>query len=407
MIKYLAIIVVTVGLCAQSSFSIAQSTADRMYGNAEAQALVKQGNALWAEKKVAEAFEKFRLANIADPKASAPLSTVASLYFMLSTTVPAERVSDFRQRSKQFSEQALQLNPEDPVAQEVLRRLSAPNHIETLSKNADAMRSYNEAEQLFQRGEFRQAIQSYQKAVELDPQFAKAELYTGDAYFQLGDYVNAEKFYTRSLALDTRQFQAWRFLAHAQMKLERPIALIKESLIHSIEALPNYLPAWQWYVMAREKEGAVFRQADVRRPLSFREHEMNGRKQFEVLLDKRIQENIQNNDGELWVRYGAFKAAAMGVNTSVPAATKLSPLQMEIEAWQTVFKNIDSRKKLTDPLLLVLQRAVAEDELEVMIYLFLFDEAYRSEFEQWKKTHPASLQAYIDKAALSPRLSPN
>ena len=80
----------------------------------------------------------------------------------------------------------------------------------------EAYKYYSEAEKYENGGDKRKAIQLYERAVELDPEFASAYLSMAVAYFNLGLRSEANKFYQRAFELKDRISDRERYLAEAE-----------------------------------------------------------------------------------------------------------------------------------------------------------------------------------------------
>ncbi|MBC3883186.1 tetratricopeptide repeat protein [Undibacterium sp. LX40W] len=412
MIKKLFTVIIFLGYSAFFCSVHAQGTKESMFGNAKAEALVKEGNVLWSYQKADEALEKYRQASVADPKASAPWSSQAAIFFTAAKLTKPEFVEEYRARSKALAQKALQLNAEDPVALEVLRGLVAPSPQEQLTSNQEAARLFSEAEDLFQRHDFKAAVVKYEAAAAQDPKFARAVLYAGDAYFQLQNFDQAEKLYRKSLDIDPRNFQGWRFLAHAQDKLGRPPEVIKLSLIKSIEIQPNYMPAWDWYAQVSANSGQVLKPISVKRYADLKPVEKDGKKSFGVEIDASIKDATEENGGAAWFLYALAKVPLMatqeataGANLNGEEKALLSPFRLEKAAWTQVFSSKEFVKKINQPTLGLLQQAAQNQELDAAIFILFFEEAYRPDFEAWKKENPTGLQKFIEKYGVRPSIA--
>lgn len=394
-------------LCCQFAFGIHAQTDDVLFGNAKSKALIEEGNALWSQLKINEALEKFGLASKADPKASGPWSHTAALYMFASTKTDPKYVEEYRDRARGAATRALELFVGDPLAQETLRSLAAPPAPTLVSTSQEAMELFNDAERLFQSRDFQAAISKYEKAFGLDPAFAEAILYAGDCYFQLGNFDEAEIRYRKSIDVNPRNFQAWRFLAHAQTKLGRPIEVIKLSLLKSIEVQPNYLPAWDQYSTLTEMQNGPLQALNTSRPVRLKGNKKDGKQQFNIEIDPKINAEGADVDSAVWMQYGITKATLLAAGEAKDPTVKLiskvaSPFDAEHLSWKTVFQKEHENAQLRDPLLIRLRQFVKEDQIEAAIFIFFFDESYRTEFENWKKKHPLGIQQFIEKYSLRP-----
>ncbi|MFZ6801641.1 tetratricopeptide repeat protein [Undibacterium sp. Di24W] len=362
---------------------------------------------MWSQSKINEALEKFNLASKADPKASGPWSHTAALYLFASTKTDPQYVEEYRDRARAAATQALELFVGDPLAQETLRSLVAPAVPRRSSASREAMDFFNEAERLFQKADFVAAINKYENAFSLDPSFADAILYAGDCYFQLAKFDEAEIRYRKAIDINPRNFQAWRFLAHAQTKMGRPIEMVKLSLMKSIEIQPNYLPAWDQYSALAQMSGGPLQILNAKRPVRLKVTNKDGAQHYTIEIDPKIDAKGGDVDSAVWLQYGISKvnllAAGESGNVNVKHMSKaINPFDAERLSWKSVFPEEHKNATLRDPLLQQLRQFVKDEQIEAAIFVFFFDEAYRTEFESWKKLHPLGIQQFIDKYALRP-----
>ncbi|HWN08695.1 MAG TPA: tetratricopeptide repeat protein [Pyrinomonadaceae bacterium] len=86
------------------------------------------------------------------------------------------------------------------------------------SQNVAANSLMTDAESFFSQGKLDQALNNYQKALELDPKLYHAALFAGDVFVQRGDFKQAEVWYTRAIAIDPNRETAYRYSATPLMK---------------------------------------------------------------------------------------------------------------------------------------------------------------------------------------------
>ncbi|MBC7932461.1 MAG: tetratricopeptide repeat protein [Rubrivivax sp.] len=86
------------------------------------------------------------------------------------------------------------------------------------SQNAEANKLMNEAEALFTRGKLEDALDKYQKALQLDPKIYEAALFSGDVHTQRGNFQQAEIWYQKAIVIDPNRETAYRYSATPLMK---------------------------------------------------------------------------------------------------------------------------------------------------------------------------------------------
>ncbi len=107
-----------------------------------------------------------------------------------------------------------------------------------------AKQYYKAGEDFYKSMNFRDAIDQYTRAIELDPDYDKAYIKRAMSYSKIGDHVSAATDYDRALVFDDRDAELFYFSGyewHLQGKNE--IALSK--LNKAIETKGNFLEAYQ------------------------------------------------------------------------------------------------------------------------------------------------------------------
>jgi tetratricopeptide (TPR) repeat protein len=91
---------------------------------------------------------------------------------------------------------------------------------------------FNEGEQFFAAGKYEEAIVNYNKAIELDPQYAVAYYNRGNAYHKLGQDVEAIVNYNKAIELNPKDAAAYynRGVAYAILSEGADQANAKELL---------------------------------------------------------------------------------------------------------------------------------------------------------------------------------
>ncbi len=118
---------------------------------------------------------------------------------------------DAQSSIKPFRE-VLRINPNNSYAKDALNLLTNKAAPAWRSENAEAMKYFGEAEKSFSTGKYQEAVTGYSRAVELDPKFAKAWVYMGDAYIGLGNIEKGIECYRKAIDINPNDRQAHRFL---------------------------------------------------------------------------------------------------------------------------------------------------------------------------------------------------
>ncbi len=109
------------------------------------------------------------------------------------------------------------------------------NNSATFSRNKDAQEYMEKGEAFFTREEYEKAFEMYEKALKKDPNLYEAALFSGDAFFKLGDdflkannaskqkefYDKAESWYQKAMIINPNRETAYRYSATPLMRLKQ------------------------------------------------------------------------------------------------------------------------------------------------------------------------------------------
>ena len=156
--------------------------------------------------------------------------------------------NDVEAATKTFRE-VLRINPNNAYAKDALNLLTNKSAPAWQSQNAEAMKYFGDAERFFSTGNYQEAVTAYSKAVELDPKFAKAWVYMGDAYVGLGNVEKGIESYRKAIEINPNDRQAHRFLGDVlEKKYDRTGEMVYldeaiESYENAVKADPEYATA--------------------------------------------------------------------------------------------------------------------------------------------------------------------
>lgn len=106
---------------------------------------------------------------------------------------------------------------------ELQKGIGEANYLRTDSRLA--LELFEKARTLKNTGRPRESLEFFDQALALDPKFAKAATYKGDAYFMMGDWDHAIEWYRNGIRMDSKDKQGHRFLGDA---LEKKYDLTKK-----------------------------------------------------------------------------------------------------------------------------------------------------------------------------------
>jgi Tfp pilus assembly protein PilF len=372
--------------------------------NAAAEALVKEANVLAAQNKYQEAINKYSEAMKADPSSSTPLSHIAHVLLMVSLKNTPENAAKLKQQAEGAARQALKLEPDDPLAQEVLRTLlddkPAPLHVPTEA----AWKLAQEGEVLFQSQKPDEARAKYEQAAQLDPLYSSAWVYAGDCYYTQKNWPEAEARFRKATEIEPLNSQAWRFLSDALAQQgKRPAA--EAALLSGIAAQPSQQPNWDKLAALRGAAGFPLTSLHLVRKGSGRVDSDTGKPV--VNLDPSLNGAAaqKSPDGALWLMVGMTQANLLLKNREAKGADK--PFAIELAAWEGAMKVADEIAgngggEVADPALKTMRMLAKAGQLETALLLLQYKESWRPEFEAWKKENPNGIRKFIDTYGLRP-----
>jgi tetratricopeptide (TPR) repeat protein len=340
--------------------------------------LFKQGSNFAAEGKGTEALQSFRAAALADPAAAMPVSQIAYIYYSFSKSAPENEVDNFRAQARSAANAALKLDARDPMAMEVLRLLEDAQAQARHQPKAEATKILHEGEVLFQDGKYAAALEKYTQASVLDPENAEAVLLMGDCHFAQGDLASAELLFRRATEIDPLYSVAWRFVFDAQAK-QGNLQGAETAALNAIAAMPSERQSWLRLNMLLEQKGRRLT------PFNLVMHARLDK--TTISLDPKLPEP----ESTVWLAYGVVLAGMID--------SKTTAFEHDYAAWEKTMRIMDEMKgskSVKDEALLALQRFYKAGQLKPALLLLTYREAYRPDFEAWKKANPGGIKAFID-----------
>jgi tetratricopeptide (TPR) repeat protein len=210
-----------------------------------------KGKAYLARKEADNALVELRTAVEKAPDSEEGRLSLGYAYLLKSDTQSA--LLEFRE--------VLRINPANVYAKDAVATLTGQGGPAWRSENEEAMTYFNAAEKLYSAGKYQDAIGNYEKAIGLDPNFAKAWVYMGDSYLSIGNSPKAVECYRKAIQLNPKDRQAHRFLGDVLEKmydrtgdkkyLDEAIA----SFENAVRVDPSYATAASDLKRAKAKKG--------------------------------------------------------------------------------------------------------------------------------------------------------
>lgn len=358
--------------------------------------LTLDGVALVAQGQYQQALEKFNEAEKADPLSSEPYSGRASAFFSASKITKSDNVEKYRQQAANLAQVALKRNPSDVIALEVLRQLSELD-VDHYHPKENVIALVAEGEIFFGKREYKEALAKYEEAMKADPKYVEPIIFAGDCYFAQGKMPEATKYFQRATQVDPLAKQAWRFLADALVR-QGQVNEAREALYGAIAALPTYLPAWENLNSLTQPNGL---KRIIVKPKAAYEIDSKTKAPTIKISDSELSKNEASSDLALWLAYAVAHAPDNDQHE------QKSVFQVELSAWEKTFVVLGEfegkdANLLVDPVIKQLQSFQKVGDLKPAIFLLTFKEAYRADFETWKKDHPTGIRDFIAKYSVRP-----
>ena len=195
----------------------------------------KRALQLCEENKFIDALSILEKLNKSNPKDVVVLEKLAfTLVVAQATFKDAEERKRTLIRARALASQAKELGSESEYVRLILDQIPADG---VMSSSGSANKEVDDAiqagEAAFAKGDFKKAIDAYQRAATLDPQLYVAPLYIGDVYFKMNDVEKAGEWFAKAIALEPNRETAYRYWGDALMSAGK----MKEARAKFIEAI--------------------------------------------------------------------------------------------------------------------------------------------------------------------------
>ena len=260
----------------------------------------------------------------------------------------------------------------------------------TMPRNPEAVKEYQKAEQDFSKGRYESAVKHYLKLMELEPLFSYTYLHLGDCFFASRQLEQALKLYQQGIALFPLNPAGYRYAADTCAKLGQP-EKCREYLIDSVKADPSYPTAWQYMDDSKYGKNGIERHYHV---IPTKLLLCKSEDDYESLLM-----NLPSRTLPAWQAYINKKLSyenrerKPGVIHWPSAGVEIECLRELVAAWSTL--KLEDRE-LQDPDLDFIRQVSIDGHLETFVFLELYTETYRPEFEIWKKTNGDKIKEYLE-----------
>jgi tetratricopeptide (TPR) repeat protein len=364
---------------------------------------VQDSHALAAKGQYKEALDTLEVARKDAPQASPPLSTAAFMLRDLSTRVPPEQVDELRKKARGLARRALELDPDDALAQEALRHLDNEGFSALRQLTPAATKAWEEAERFFTERRYAEALAKFREAMTLDPASSLPLIGAGDCYFAQQQWGEAERLFRAAVEREPRNAQAWRFLSDA-LAQQGKLKAAEAALLSGIAADPGQLPNWTKLARLRAAAGLPLKPLRFRRGVNL---VFDKKGDVEIQVEQEIANQSGTPDGAFRMTLALSEASARVANKDKDTAGTRMPFDIESSAWRDALQaaqQTDAGKKtgLTDPALRQMQAFAKDGQLQAAILVLMYRESYRPALEAWLAREPDGVRQFIDRYGIRP-----
>ena len=356
---------------------------------------------LYKEAKYGEALPLFEQLALKYPEDPAVIENLGMLVFIQSANLkdPVERKTA-RKRGRALLVQAQKLGSNNQILNALIAN-TAPDGGEegSFSPKKEVDDAMREGIAALANGESTKALESFQRAVALDPTLYEAVLYTGDVYFKTADQVKACEWFARAVALNPDRETAYRYWGDSLIK-QGKVTEAGEKFVEAFLAEPYSRMARAGLLEWADRIHVTLAHPRVDLPANVAQKQEG---QTTLTLDPNMFKKAdKSGSAAAWMTYGLIRAGwpqGEFAKQYPDEKTYRHSLKEEAAALRGALKVLSEKKgadaKNIDPSLLVLQKLDKEGLLEAFILLALPDEGIANDFPRYRKTNLENLRRYV------------
>jgi tetratricopeptide (TPR) repeat protein len=354
---------------------------------------------LYRDGKYVEALPLFEQLALKYPDDPAVIENLGTMVFTQSAYLktPEERKSA-RKRGRALLLQAQKLGANDTLLNALIAGIPPDGgNDETFSPKKEVDEAMKEGEAAFAKGEFSKALESYQRALLLDPTLYEAALYTGDVYFKTADQAKASEWFGRAVKINPDRETAYRYWGDSLMK-QGKVTEAGEKFVEAYIAEPYNRLARAGFVNWGEKVHVELAHPRVEVPAN-----VASKKEGEatLTLDPNLFDKEKGGSGVAWMTYGLTRASWREefAKQYPNEKTYRHSLKEEAAAMRSALKVVSELKPADankiDSSLQVIKKLEKEGLLEAFILLALPDQGIANDFPAYRKTNVEDLRRYV------------
>jgi tetratricopeptide (TPR) repeat protein len=348
---------------------------------------------LYRGGKYPEALPYFEQLALKYPDDPAVIETLGMLVFTQSAYLktPEERKSA-RKRGRTLLLQAQKLGANDTMMNALIAGIAPDGGDDgSFSAKKEVDDAMHEGEAAFAQGEFSKALESYQRALLLDPTLYEAALYIGDVYFKTAEQLKATDWFARAAKINPDRETAYRYWGDSLIK-QGKVTEAGDKFVEAYIAEPYNRLARAAFVNWGEKVHVDLAHPRVDVPANVTQKD----KGTTITLDADIFNKEKSKVAAAWVAYGITRTSWQTefAKQYPNEKTYRHSLKEEAAALRAAIDAIKDAKN-DDPSIQVLRKLNSEGLLEPFILLALPDEGIANDFAAYRKSNVEDLRRYV------------
>jgi tetratricopeptide (TPR) repeat protein len=356
--------------------------------------------ALYKDGKYVEALPLFEQLALKYPEDPAVIESYGMLVFIQSAYLKTpEQRKTARKNGRALLVQAQKLGSNNTMLNALIAGIPLDGGDDSsFSTKKEVDEAMQEGETAFAKGDFSKAIESYQRALLLDPKLYEAALFIGDVYFKSADQAKAGEWFARAITINPDRETAYRYWGDSLIKQGKATEA-GEKFVEAYIAEPYNRLARAGFVNWSEKMHVTLAHPRVDIPTGVSQKSENN---TTITLDPNMfKKDDKSGSSAAWLTYGLIRAGWQSefAKQYPEEKTYRHSLKEEVAAMRGALKVLGEQKggkqETVDPSLQVIQKLDKEGLLEAYILLAMPDAGIANDFASYRKNNVENLRRYV------------
>lgn len=355
---------------------------------------------LYKDAKYVEALPLFEQLALKYPEDPAVVENLGMLVFTQSAYLAnAEERQKARKRGRALLVQAQKLGANSPLLNALVEGIPLDGGEDgSFSPKKEVDQAMRDGEAAFAKGDFPKALESYRRALLLDPALYEAALFIGDVYYKTAEQVKAGEWFANAVKINPDRETAYRYWGDSLMK-QGKVTEAGEKFVEAYIAEPYNRLARAGFVNWGDKVRVPLAHPRVDIPTNVTSKD----KGTTITLDANIfggTDDKKNGAAAAWMAYGIIRASWQSefAKHYPNEKTYRHSLKEEAAALRGALEAVQNQKvdpKNEDSSIKVLRKLNKEGLLEPFILLALPDAGIATDFAAYRKTNVEDLRRYV------------